>query len=367
MKIKYDVSSQTGPVRQNNEDMALVMGCLVRDDYQRSMVPMASRPRFSALVADGMGGYGGGEIASEMILKAFDNWLIALPDGLDDLQVIGELKQWFERINEQIITEGQKSAETTNMGCTLTGIFTYGPYDFMINAGDSRVYRYRYETLRQLSTDHSERERLNDPNVPSNIIYNAAGIPGAFIDVTCLNTTAPIIDQDIYVICSDGLCDMITDNQIEQILQAGGSTRELVDAALQAGGRDNCTVITLNVAIPPQEETRQQETVEEADAPSETQEIQIVTETPAIPAIPEIPATPANPNSPLLPESQIIDLNLGHRYHTQENLAEETPKKEEDIVITEDVIEDKLSENRINQALGHIKTAITLLFKPKKM
>lgn len=250
MKIRYESISDVGCERYNNEDMALVFGAFIRDDAQSSMVPMQSRPRFTALVADGMGGYGGGEIASAMVLASFNEFLAALPDGMSARETAQAVREWLRTAQNAVLEKAATDPELTNMGTTLTGIFTYGPYDFMINAGDSRVYRWRYETLRRLSTDHSERERTGNPLVPSNLIYNAIGVPGAFIDVTCLTNEMPVIDGDVYVICSDGLCDMIDDDAIAAILAAGGGARELVDAALAAGGRDNCTVIVLYVSMP---------------------------------------------------------------------------------------------------------------------
>jgi len=262
MKIRYDIISDVGRVRSNNEDMALVFGAFIRDDAQRSMVPMHIRPRFTALVADGMGGYGGGEIASEMTLRSFHEFLNALPAGLTPREVTQSVKDWFRVNQEAVLAKAASDPELNQMGTTLTGIFTYAECEYMLNAGDSRVYRWRYDTLRQLSTDHSERERTGDPTVPSNLIYNAVGVPGAFIDVTNLTSEMPVIDGDVYVICSDGLCDMIDDDRIAAILAEGGGARELVDAALEAGGRDNCTVIVLHVAIP-EEDTAPQETPEE--------------------------------------------------------------------------------------------------------
>lgn len=250
MKIKYDAISNAGCVRSNNEDMALVFGAFLRDDAQRSMVPMTRRPRFTALVADGMGGYGGGEVASEMTLQSFDDFLTSLPEGLEADEVAARVKQWFRTNNAAVIARGASEPGLQNMGTTLSGIFTYGPLEFMVNAGDSRVYRRRYDTLRRLSADHSERERCNDPSLPSNLIYNAIGIPEAFVDVTCLTTDFPMVDGDTYVICSDGLCDMIDDEAIDRILGEGGDARRLLDAALEAGGKDNCTIVVLQVSIP---------------------------------------------------------------------------------------------------------------------
>ena len=114
----------------------------------------------------------------------------------------------------------------------------------MVNIGDSRTYRLRYDYLKQLTTDHSERERMGDESVPSNLIYNALGAEGAFIDV--LQTK--IVAGDKFIVCSDGLTDMIGDEAIEKILSQGGDAEALVTAAKEAGGLDNITVIIMEVA-----------------------------------------------------------------------------------------------------------------------
>ncbi|MDE6287388.1 MAG: protein phosphatase 2C domain-containing protein, partial [Muribaculaceae bacterium] len=301
MKIRYDVISDVGRVRSNNEDMALVFGAFVRDGADGSMVKMDSRPRFTALVADGMGGYGGGEIASELTLRSFDQFIVNLAPDLDDTEVRVRLNQWLDTHQNLIRAEQQKPG-LEQMGTTLTGIFTYGDREYMINAGDSRVYRWRNNNLRQLSVDHSERERLNDPSVPSNLIYNAIGVPDAFLTITDLTDRYPIVDGDTYVICSDGLCDMINDDAIASILENGGGARELVDAALEAGGKDNCTVIVLNISKPEAEEAPAEPVMQSEPAPetemapeplsvpepeeAQEQDIAFVIDTPSEPAPP---------------------------------------------------------------------------------
>ncbi len=250
MKIRYDVISDVGRKRTNNEDMALIFGSQIRDNALRSAVPMGPQLRFTAIVADGMGGYGGGEIASEIATSTFSQYIDSMPEGLDDDQVKEYIKRWFEFAQNHIFVR-QSEPGLSHMGTTVTGIFTYDNRFYMINAGDSRVYRLRYETLRQLTKDHSERERWGgDPKIPSNLIYNALGVPNGFVDVTALSEEAPVVDGDVYVVCSDGLSDMIDDKTIEQILNNGGGTRQLVDAALEAGGADNCTVIVFSVEMP---------------------------------------------------------------------------------------------------------------------
>lgn len=305
MKFRYDVVSDVGRARSNNEDMALVFGAFVRDGSNASMVKMDSHPRFTAIVADGMGGYGGGEIASEMTLRSFNQFILNLPAGLDETDLRVALNNWLEAHQNAIFAEQTKPG-LAQMGTTLTGIFTYEDREYIINAGDSRVYRWRYGDLRQLTVDHSERERLKDPTVPSNLIYNAIGVPNAFITITPMVEKYAIVDGDRYIICSDGLCDMIDDEAIAAILTQNGNARQLVDAALNAGGLDNCTVIVLDVSKPAEEpapeqvaqqpaepETKPAEPltppVEQATAPLTREEL-VAQEAPQTP--PEMPQTP---------------------------------------------------------------------------
>ena len=248
MKIRYDVVSDVGCVRSNNEDMALVFGSMIRDTSESSMVNVTPQVRFSAIVADGMGGYEGGEVASEFTLHSFDEMIERLPASLDETDLRIALNQWLEQHQLAMLVR-QRETGLSQMGTTLTGIVTYEDIQLLINAGDSRVYRYRYGNLRQLSEDHSERNRLNDPSIPSNLIYNAIGIPDAFLAITNMTETFPICDGDVYLICSDGLNDMIEDDVIQQILDKKGTAQDLVNAAKAAGGRDNCTVILLYVSI----------------------------------------------------------------------------------------------------------------------
>lgn len=297
MKIRYEIVSDVGRERSNNEDMALVFGAFVRDGYDASMVKMDSKPRFTALVADGMGGYGGGEIASELTLKSFDQFIVNLAPDLSDADVRVAVNNWLDA-HKCLMAAEQLKPGLEQMGTTLTGIFTYGDRQYMINAGDSRVYRWRNNTLRQLSVDHSERERRGDSSIPSNLIYNAIGVPGAFINITLLNDRFPMVDDDMYLICSDGLNDMISDDKISEILEQGGGARQLVDAALDAGGRDNCTVILMRVSI-------SVEVVQSVEATvAEHESYDMAGEIPVVPTA-ESAVSESVPNTPEVIESQV--------------------------------------------------------------
>lgn len=240
MRIKYDVISHVGNVRTNNEDMALVFGEQIRDTSASFTFDVPKNLRFAAIVSDGMGGYEKGEIASEMATRSFDKFLSSLPTNLDSNNLIIEIKQWVRNINGEIL----ETANGSGMGCTFCGIIIYEDSVFTINIGDSRIYRLRYDYLKLLTTDHSERNRTGNLDIPSNLIYNALGIPQAFADIS----PTKIVKGDKYIICSDGLNDMVEDNDIANIMSLKDvCTRNFIDAALSAGGKDNITVILLEI------------------------------------------------------------------------------------------------------------------------
>ena len=240
MKIKCEVISDKGLVRDNNEDIALLFGEQVRDGSMSITCDIEPLSRFSAIVADGMGGLENGEVASQMAVTAFDSFLQELPEGLDYNDLVIKLKEWARGASQAIID----ASSGAGMGCTFCGMFTYKGEPYIINIGDSRTYRLRYDFLKQITTDHSERNRLQNNQIPSNIIYNALGIPNTFIDVI----KTKWVTNDKYIVCSDGLNDMVDDVIIEGIMRSeNSSARQLIEAACNAGGQDNITVIYLEV------------------------------------------------------------------------------------------------------------------------
>ena len=240
MKLRYDVVSHMGNVRTNNEDMALVFGEQIRDSSVSFTFNAPDNIRFTAIVSDGMGGYECGEIASSEATSSFEEFLNTLPSGLDNNDLILEVKKWVNQINARIL----EMANGSGMGCTFCGIFIYEGQPFVINIGDSRIYRLRHDLCKVLTTDHSERNRTGDMSIPSNLIYNALGINGAFADISLTKLVA----GDRYIICSDGLNDMIDDTEIESLMRSEEpSARQFVERALAAGGRDNVTVVLLDI------------------------------------------------------------------------------------------------------------------------
>ncbi len=233
--MKYEAISDVGCVRKNNEDIAYAAGRLVRDD---SLSGVTEAPCAFA-VADGMGGYEGGEVASEIVARSFSSFVKDFEPS-DDNVAISALKSWARDANDLVLKTAGLRPELSEMGTTFVALIFTAVRLFLVNIGDSRCYRLRGGILKQISTDHSERERTGNPGAPSNLIYNYIGnCPEDFFCDVSLLTPIP---GDIYLLCSDGLSDLLDNDTIET---DAGDPQRLVELAKEAGGRDNITIVTV--------------------------------------------------------------------------------------------------------------------------
>lgn len=247
IKLKISLACDIGCARSNNEDMILVSGETYRDIGEEFSMTVKNNGRFVSAVADGMGGHNAGEIASEIVLKSFDDFIIALPDGLSDSDFRRLMDNEIIRIHQYLNQYGLKNDGCEGLGTTLVAWITYCNRIYIINCGDSRIYRYRNGMLCQLTTDHSEQCRKNDYTIPSNQIYNCLGGGGghAFADV--LEITSKVFDDDIFIICSDGLSEAISNDEIERFLSENHDASSLVGRAKEMWANDNISVVILTI------------------------------------------------------------------------------------------------------------------------
>ena len=240
MNIEVDACSNMGCVRDTNEDMILLMDQFIRDNAISFSMSLNTEDRFIAAVADGMGGHNGGEVASEDSVRDLDSFFYGLPDKLSSELFMESFKQWIQQVHRLIMLKGNSHPDLSGMGTTLVGLLVYENKIFWINCGDSRLYRLRGEILCQISTDHSLREMTGNAQAPSNIIMNSIGAgETVFLDIT--EISGSVFDGDAFLLCSDGLNDMLDDEQIESALIKGNAS-SLVEEALKAGGKDNVSV-----------------------------------------------------------------------------------------------------------------------------
>lgn len=202
------------------------------------------------VVADGMGGHEKGDAASKAAISAFSEAFTA-PGEATVQQIEDALAEARSRVH------AVASGTSRGAGCTLSGAIRIEhqgvPHWYVLNIGDSRVYLQRGSSLQQLTVDHSLRSELiaggdqHGESTPRNIITRALGSDDDRHDAWLL----PIETGSRLLVCSDGLSNEVSDEQIEAVLAVGGRTESVVDElmrrALDAGGRDNITVVVVDV------------------------------------------------------------------------------------------------------------------------
>lgn len=247
MKLIIDGVCDVGSVRETNEDMILVGPLLVRDGRCHAEWPGHDEdgPRLVA-VADGMGGANAGEVASRFVLECVRDRLGNLASDQDEGAVVGGIQRICETIHAELLAHGAADPAKAGMGTTLIALLCQCDPPLLINAGDSRLYRYRGGTLMQLSRDHSLRAISGNAQVPANIVVNSFGGGQSFhVDVEPAGKR--VLDGDLFLLCSDGITDALGDEEIEAILAAPGAVDELLAAAKRNGGRDNISYILVSV------------------------------------------------------------------------------------------------------------------------
>jgi serine/threonine protein phosphatase PrpC len=242
-RVDASARTDTGSVRAVNEDSFL-----------------ARSPLF--IVADGMGGHARGDKASQQAIREFDERIPpgSAPTPDEVLDTVAAANTAVRGLS-QVEDSGVAVAGTTLTGVVLVRTAEGAQRHWMVvNVGDSRVYNWDGRTLTQLSVDHSAVQELLDAGAirpdqaaqhpERNVITRALGADATVeVDVWLL----PASGSQTFVVCSDGLCKELTDEQIAHILatQAGGERSRtsvadaLVDAAISAGGRDNVTVVVV--------------------------------------------------------------------------------------------------------------------------
>jgi serine/threonine protein phosphatase PrpC len=246
MRLIIKANSNIGQIRSKNEDMIIVGNEIFRDDLRTyNEVVDSNGTAFIVGVADGMGGHKGGDYASEFVLTKLNSILSLINKNLDYKSLKEDLLLSIKFIHSELLNEGLSYGEKKGMGSTFAGVLFYNHKVYLINIGDSRVYRLRLGILSQLSKDHSLSELSGDPSAPKNIILNSFGA-GQNIFMDFEDLTERIMNDDIILICSDGLNNELSDEDIERVIQDKNEHIALVDEANKMGGRDNISVIVLH-------------------------------------------------------------------------------------------------------------------------
>ena len=246
MKLSVSAASNVGCVRKKNEDMILVGDCYVRDGEFNGDADLEAADRYLIALADGMGGHSGGEVASSDVLHNLCFFFGDLPTGLSVSDFNESIYEWLESINNILDSKGRSEPCYREMGTTLVAMAYYAGEFYWMNCGDSRVYRFHEGTLTQLSYDHSLSNLMGESE-HSSVITNCigGGCKTSYIDM--VKCTQEALPGDVFMLCSDGLTDMVDDGVIEQMLAKGADANSLCEAALAAGGYDNVSVCLIKI------------------------------------------------------------------------------------------------------------------------
>lgn len=244
MKLSLHLSSafctHPGMVRSHNED-----ACLADDENA------------CFLVADGMGGAVAGEVASRIMKEAVRDLFAARNiSSLEELEKL--VSCCFQAANDRVLARVRAEPSYSGMGCTAVLLAIFNNTFILGHVGDSRCYRLRDGSLKQLTYDHTlvqaqidqgliNREQAKTHKM-KNFILRAVGIDKE-LEVEC--STGNLLPGDIFLLCSDGLTDMVGDADILEILNYNGdsSTKAamLVDQANHSGGKDNISAVLVIV------------------------------------------------------------------------------------------------------------------------
>ncbi len=247
--------TDVGRRREINEDSLLVLDLFWAN---RSL----GHPAGLFVVADGMGGHKDGEIASGMLVRslarqAVDEWLPDIINAPDEPAVGSDwLVAAIQRGNTEIFERSRQAG--FEMGTTVVAALVVGDQAYIAHVGDSRVYRVNARGIERLTADHSLVESLVSAHQispeearhhpQSNVIYRTIGDhPQVVVDLKALR----LLPGDRLLLCSDGLSGMLTDGMIRDEIMGAATPQSacmsLVDAANEAGGEDNCSVILIEL------------------------------------------------------------------------------------------------------------------------
>jgi len=249
MSFEFFHAVDTGRARSNNEDSVAV-------DDANSL----------AVLADGMGGYNAGEVASNMatsfIKSELGRWLQEAGGKANDGEVRRAMDICVDNANRAIFNAANANPQYAGMGTTLVvAVFREGQLR-LGHVGDSRAYRWRGGQLVQITRDHSLLQEQIDAGLITpeqaafsankNLVTRAVGVEDTVLLETHVHDVLP---GDVYLMCSDGLSDMLDNAAIAQLLQAHDALpvagQALIDAANEAGGKDNIALVLVRVAGTP--------------------------------------------------------------------------------------------------------------------
>lgn len=253
-EIKVFGISDKGQVRSENQDCFMISNIIERESARMNISEdglFYNNYGLMCAVADGMGGHQGGAYASELALYLIGSRLYEIHEKDDERgQIINNL---LLNAHRKIVETSSVNPALDGMGTTIVGVYLNTKTNLCFHAGDSRLYRFREGYSVRLTSDDSEEKLLFQSTgtvshgPKSGVIFNClGGYRDCVVDIQSFS----FIKNDLLVLCSDGLSDMVSQEQMDEILKSGGEiedkAKELVRSANEAGGKDNITVLLIH-------------------------------------------------------------------------------------------------------------------------
>jgi protein phosphatase len=269
---QFAALTHPGKVRQTNDDQYLVVRRSRMRQVLDSSLPaeLFSEPEqvaYTLAIADGMGGHAFGGAASLLaILTGWDlgwreiKWTLRINEReVEDLRKKAQV--FFRTVHQALIAAAHAEPRFAGMGTTMTICYTTGPELFVLHAGDSRAYLFRSGIIERLTRDHTVAQELIDAGIAPesrqvrlcrSVLTNCLGGPESDVHVDVAHHR--LADGDQLLLCTDGLTERITDDELAATLSAHArldhACRALLDLALERGGKDNITVVLGSFKVP---------------------------------------------------------------------------------------------------------------------
>lgn len=223
------VASHVGNRRRNQEDAVAACGL---NELRPKAWQATKHDRSWAFIADGMGGHAGGEVASDLAVTM-------LSERAEELQTEMAITSALLSAHNEIYSRGSTNDNLVGMATTISGVIFNGDNCLAFNLGDSRIYHLGGDGLQQITVDHDSGEGLFGYLGGT---YSSLARKPDFHRITCRL-------GEIVILCTDGLTKMLSDLEIEAVLaeHVNQPAKALVDAALEAGGYDNVSVIVVRL------------------------------------------------------------------------------------------------------------------------
>ncbi|HHW00003.1 MAG TPA: Stp1/IreP family PP2C-type Ser/Thr phosphatase [Clostridiaceae bacterium] len=242
--MEFAARCDRGLIRENNEDSYNIIS-------GHKDIPI------TFIIADGMGGHNSGEIASKTAVDYISKAMLEFPEKkIEDKDLTLYIKEIIEKANDEVLSVSKERIENYGMGTTLIVASAWADNLYIGHVGDSRLYLIREGKIQRVTTDHSYIEELvkngtltreeaeNHPQ--KNIITRALG---CFEEIMVDTYICEIRNGDYFVLCTDGLTNMLSENEIRDIVLSADNPEFacdiLVRKANENGGEDNITVIVI--------------------------------------------------------------------------------------------------------------------------